>query len=42
MRIDEQINPNDYTSDNQSVWIREQQRFFEEILGISAHFFETV
>jgi hypothetical protein len=41
MRMREQINPSDYTADDQSIWIREQQRFFEEILGISAHFFET-
>ena len=37
----EQIQPTDYSADSQLAWIHEQQRFFEEALGISAHFFET-
>jgi hypothetical protein len=37
----EQIEPADYSAENQLEWIQEQQRFFEELLGISAHFFET-
>lgn len=37
----EEVATTDYAADDQSIWVREQQRFFEEILGISAHFFET-